>query len=198
MNASPLEQQLAFLLELDRLKSVRRRSYLAHEDRRENAAEHSWHVALMAVVLAGHANEAVDVCRTVMMLLVHDIVEIDAGDTFAYDPQAHATRSQREQAAADRLFGLLPEPQRGRLRALWEEFERGDSAEARFARAVDRLMPMLHNIYGGGRSWREHGVSLQQVLEYNAPINDGSRRLWAWAETAARKAFTNTDETGPR
>ncbi len=173
-----LAKQMAFLREIDRLKQVQRRSLLLHEDRWENSAEHSWHVAMAVWVLAEHANEPVDVCRVVGMMLLHDIVEIDAGDTFVYDEAAMAGKSERERRAAERLFGLLPEDQARQFRDLWDEFEAGETAEARFAAAVDRLLPVTHNHGTGGKSWRMHGVEKTQVLRRNAPMAEGSEALW--------------------
>jgi putative hydrolase of HD superfamily len=175
---SRLERQLAFVLEIDKLKTVLRRTTLIDRSRHENTAEHSWHIALMAVLLAEHAREEVDLPRVVKMLLVHDLVEIDAGDTFCYDPEANLDKAERERAAADRLFALLPGDQGAELRALWEEFETRATPEARFANAVDRAQPMLHNLATEGASWRAHGIRRGQVLERNRPIDDGLPSLW--------------------
>ena len=150
-----LPQQIDFILEIDRLKSVLRRTSLLDHSRRENTAEHSWQIALMAVLLAEYADPQVDINRVVMMLLVHDLVEIDAGDTFIYDEQARVTQADRERRAADRIFGLLPQGQGQRLRALWEEFETRESPEARFASAIDRLQPLLSNYFTKGSSWKK-------------------------------------------
>jgi len=185
---SRLQRQLGFLLEIDKLKDVVRRNYLAHGGRRENTAEHSWHLAMAALVLAEHAEEPVDLARVVPMLLVHDLVEIDAGDTFCYDPVANLDKAERERRAADRLFALLPADQESRLRALWEEFEQAATPEARFANAVDRLMPILHNYYSEGRGWRENGVHAGQVLARNRPIGDGSAVLWERVQVAVEDA----------
>ena len=161
--ATTLEQQIRFIVEIDRLKTVLRQNYLADGTRRENTAEHSWHVALMALVLAEHAAAPVDRARVLELLLVHDLVEIDAGDTFAYDSQGTETKLAREQAAADRIFGLLPEAQARELRALWDEYEAEETPEARFALSLDRLMPMLHNALTEGRAWRANGVIADKV-----------------------------------
>lgn len=176
-----LEAQLRFILELDRLKGVLRQSWLLDGTRRENSAEHSWHVAMMALVLAEHANAPVDPARVATMLLLHDMVEIDAGDTFAYDAAAHADKAEREAAAAGRLFGLLPADTAAGLRGLWEEFEAAQSMDARFAHALDRLMPMLHNVHTAGRAWQAHGVTADRVLARNVTIAEGSETLWAYA-----------------
>lgn len=163
-----LAEQLRFLLELDRLKQVMRRSRVDGGSRRENSAEHSWHLAMFALVLAEHAPEAVDVSRVVAMLLVHDIVEIDAGDTYIYDTAGRATQGEREARAADRIFGLLPEDQRRRVRELWDEFEAMATPESRFAKAMDRLQPLLLNAASAGVSWQEHGISAPRVMAANA------------------------------
>ena len=183
MHDSPdrLTRQIDFILELDRLKTVLRRSYLLHEDRRENSAEHSWHLAMLAMVLAEHADEEVDGARVARMLLIHDVVEIDAGDTFVYDAVARAEKAQKEEPAAERIFGLLPEDQSREFRALWQEFEAGETPDARFGQTLDRLMPLLHNLEGGGRSWREHGIAKHQVLDRNAHMALGSKALWEYA-----------------
>lgn len=173
-----LAQQLAFLLELDRLKGILRQTRVLGGERRENSAEHSWHLALCAAVLAEHAPEGADVTRVLTMVLVHDVVEIDAGDAFCYDPAANVGKEERERMAAARIFGLLPPEQADELRAVWEEFEAGESASARFAVALDRLQPLLLNFAGGGGSWKEHGVTLDRVLERMAPIRHGAPELW--------------------
>ena len=147
------ERQIQFILEVDKLKTILRRTYLINADRVENTAEHSWHLAIGAILLAEHANEPVNITRVLKMVLVHDIVEIDAGDTYFYDEAAEVDKSTREQRAADRLFGILPADQGEELQTLWEEFELGETPEARFALALDRFMPQLHNYYTEGRSW---------------------------------------------
>lgn len=186
------ERQLAFILEADRLKEIERRSYLISGDRKENSAEHSWHLALNTLILSEYANSGLDTFRVLRMLLVHDLVEIDAGDTFCYDAAGNETKVERELAAADRLFGLLPADQGTELRALWEEFEAGVTPEARFAIAMDRLMPVLHNLNNRrirGRGWREHSVLAEQVLSRNALIGEGSEKLWAWVKAELDRAF---------
>ena len=188
MTADRLREQLDFILEIDKLKDVVRRSLLLSGERCENSAEHCWHTAVMALLLAEHANEPVDAALVARMMLIHDIVEIDAGDTYCYDEEGNRTKAAREQAAAERLFGLLPGDQGRELRAAWEEFESGRSAEARFARALDRLMPLLHNYHTQGRAWQEHGVRVGQVLDRNAPMREGSAALWQYAESFIRDA----------
>ena len=179
-----VEQQLKFLLEIDRLKQIERRTAIGGGSRRENTAEHSWHLALLAIVLAEHAAEPVDLSRVVAMLLVHDLVEIDAGDTFAYDVAGHETKEAREREAADRLYGMLPPEQGAQLRELWDEFERSDTPEARFALAIDRLQPVLLNHLNGGGPWMAHGISRSQVEARNIVIDHGAPALW---EAALRR-----------
>jgi len=174
-----LARRIRFALQADRLKGVVRRTRLVDGSRHENSAEHSWHLALLAVLLADTAGPEVDAARVVRMLLVHDLVEVEAGDTFAYDAAANLGRDERERLAAERIFGLLPEGQGDELRALWEEFEAGETPDARFAVAMDRFQPLLLNYHGGGGSWREHGITRAQVLRRMAPIELGAPALWA-------------------
>ena len=188
MPSDRLQAQIAFIVEVDRLKQVLRQSMLVGERRRENDAEHSWHICLMAVLLREYAAQEVDLLRAVEMLLVHDIVEIDAGDTFAYDEAGHADKEAREKEAAERLFGLLPAEQGGRLRALWDEFEARQTPEARYAAAMDRLQPMLLNLATEGGGWKEHGITKGQVLEYNRHMGEGAPALWAYAEREVEAA----------
>ena len=178
-----LEQQLNLVIELDQLKSVLRRTRVkSAQGRLETSAEHSWHVALMAILMEEHANEPVVVARVVKMLLLHDIVEIDAGDTFVYDVIASEQQQVKELAAAKRLFGMLPQEQGEALMQLWLEFERGQTADARFAKALDRIIPMLLNYHNQGQSWQEHEVSREQALAVNSKIELGSRALWEKAK----------------
>jgi len=179
--ADRLAEQLAFLLEADRLKGILRQSLLADGSRRENSAEHSWHLALFALVLVEHADEPVDLPRVVTMLLLHDLVEIDAGDVFVYDDALRAAKEVEERAAAERLFGLLPAEQGPLLKALWEEFEAKESADARFAATVDRLQPLLLNLANDGEPWRRHGITGDRVRQVNSQIGRGSTALWAHA-----------------
>jgi putative hydrolase of HD superfamily len=176
-----LAQQLAFVIELDKLKQILRQTLLTDGSRRENSAEHSWHLALMAIVLAEHADEPIEVGRVIKMVLVHDIVEIDAGDTFAYDTLGAIDQAEREARAADRVFGMLPADQAAEVRALWDEFERRETPEARFAVALDRLQPLLHNYHTAGGTWRRHGVTLEMVEARCGPIEGGSQALWCYA-----------------
>lgn len=187
-----LEQQLTLLMELDKLKSVLRRTRVVSAEKRlENSAEHSWHVALMALLLEEHANEPVDITKVVKMLLLHDVVEIDAGDTFVYDVQASKDQAERELKAAHRLFGLLPKEQGDELLALWLEFEEAQTPEAKFGKALDRLIPMLLNYHNQGQSWIEHGVTSQQALTINKKIEAGSETLWQKAQQLISEAVEN-------
>ncbi len=176
-----LQAQLAFLLEMDKMKNIRRQTYVLHEDRKENDAEHAWHLAMLALVLHEYAKEPVDLKTVLATVLIHDVVEIDAGDTYAYDEAGNATKAAREQKAADRLFGLLPAEQGNGLRRLWEDFEAGSTPEARFAAALDRIQPLLLNYTKGGLSWQEHGTKRSQVAGRMQPISDGSEQLGSLA-----------------
>jgi putative hydrolase of HD superfamily len=183
-NQERLSRQIAFILEIDRLKHVLRRSLTGASSeprRRENSAEHSWHLALMAVLLAEHADEAVDVSRVVKMVLVHDLVEIDAGDTYCYDELAAMDKEARERCAAERIFALLPEDQAVEMRGLWDEFEARQTPEAKFANAIDRLQPVMLNYASQGQAWRENGVTSDRVIARNQPIEEGSASLWTFA-----------------
>ncbi|WP_424216834.1 HD domain-containing protein (plasmid) [Streptomyces sp. BI20] len=181
-----LRRQIDFVVEVDRLKTVLRRSPLIAADRRENDAEHSWHLALMTLLLAEYADEPVDTGRTLALVLVHDLVEILAGDTFLYDAEAAADQEERERRAADRLFALLPADQRDGFRALWDEFEARVTPEARFAKAMDRLQPLLLNYAARGGTWRTPGVTEREVLARKAVIGDASAELWAYARELIR------------
>ena len=176
--AERLAAQVGFVLEVDRLKSVLRRGYLADGSRYENTAEHSWTLALMALVLAEHAAEPVDVATVVRMVVVHDLVEVDAGDTYIYDEAGRAEAEERERRAADRIFPLLPPDQGAELRALWDEFEAGTTAEARFARSLDRFAGFLLNHASEGRSWRENAIGADRVFARNRMIGTGAPGLW--------------------
>lgn len=174
-----LTKQIELVMELDRLKNVLRRTCVKSAGRREeNSAEHSWHVALMALLLEEHANEPVDISRVVKMLLLHDIVEIDAGDTFVYDVVASKEQEEKELQAAERLFGMLPVDQGEELKAVWLEFEQAETAEAKFAKALDRLIPVLLNYHNDGHSWKAHGIAKDQVVAINGRIEHGSAALW--------------------
>lgn len=183
-----LAAQIAFIVEIDKLKTVLRQSPLADASRRENDAEHSWHIALMAFVLGEYAEPGVDVGRAARMLLIHDIVEIDAGDTFIHDEAAHADKEEREQKAAERLFGLLPADQRDAYAALWREYEERQSPDARFADALDRLQPLLLNFETGGGTWKPHAVTRAQVEKLLPRIERGAPRLGVYARAVVAEA----------
>lgn len=198
-NVTPanLERQLAFLKEIDRLKSVVRLSPLIDRSRRENSAEHSWHLAMYALVLAEHAAGAVDVCRVVKMLLIHDIVEIDAGDVPFHLPATHAGQEERERLAAARLFGLLPDAQAAEFRELWMEFEAAESDTAKFAKALDRFQPMVHNAATDGGTWEECEVTLEQIhVRCRAPIERGAPALWEAAAGMAEDHYRKCTQQG--
>jgi putative hydrolase of HD superfamily len=178
-NNARLSGQISFLVEIDKLKSVLRKTFLMDKSRLENTAEHSWHVSLMAIVLQEHAKDPLmDLNRVIRMLLLHDLVEIDAGDTFAYDTQGYLDKEERESAAATRLFGMLPEDQRGEWLDLWREFEDGETYESQYAAALDRLHPVIHNYYTGGVSWLQNGIVRSQVIKRLAPVQMVSETLW--------------------
>lgn len=181
MEKSRLDQQFDFIREIDKEKLIQRQTYLSDAVRKENDAEHAWHIAIMTMLLSEYANEKIDVLRTIGMLLIHDLVEIDAGDTYAYDKEGRKTQHEREAKAARRIFGLLPNDQGQFLQQLWDEFESGDTPEAKFARTMDHLQPMMLNAAADGKSWVEHGVRLGQILERNRNTADGSRKLWEYA-----------------
>jgi putative hydrolase of HD superfamily len=173
-----LTRQIAFLVEADRLKTVLRRTPVSDNSRLENSAEHSWHLALAAMILHEYGPAGLDTSRVLELVVVHDLVEIDAGDTFAYDVGAHETKAAREGAAADRIFGLLPADQAQRFRALWEEFEAMSTPEARLANALDRLQALLQNMKAGGGSWAAHEVTREQVLRRMAPVENALPDVW--------------------
>ncbi|HEY9650132.1 MAG TPA: HD domain-containing protein [Coleofasciculaceae cyanobacterium] len=180
---SRLAQQIQFIVEIDKLKQVLRQTLLTDASRQENSAEHSWHIAVMAMLLAEYAPVPdVDILRVIKMLLVHDLVEIDAGDTFCYDMQGNQNKAARETEAATRLFGLLPEEQEIELRTLWEEFEAQETDAARFAGALDRLQPLLQNQQTKGGTWRMHGITRSQVLQRMHPVQENVPALWPFVE----------------
>ncbi len=181
-SAERLRRQVAFIVEVDKLKEIFRQTILTQSRRAENSAEHSWHFALMIIVLAEHSNhQPLDVLRILKMVLIHDLVEIDAGDTFAYDTKNMADQHAREAVAATRIFGLLPPDQTVEFRALWDEFETQQTPEARFAMACDRFHPMLLNCLTDGHAWQKHGVTHDRVLARNAHVADGSAAIWEYA-----------------
>jgi len=202
MSSGRLSQQLHFLTEADKLKSVLRRTSLVDGSRLENTAEHSWHLALVALIVREHAPAGIDHLRVLELIAVHDLVEIDAGDTFAYDKTAIATKAGRERAAAERIFGLLPPDQARRLRSLWDEFETHDTAEARFANAVDRFQALLQNAGVGGGTWHSHNLSREAVLKRMAPIEHAIPGLWPTVveivETYCPPADGSTSSSPPK
>lgn len=190
MNCSDIENRLKFLTEIDRLKSIVRASPLIDGSRKENSAEHSWHLAMYAMVLAD-GSEDIDIGRVIRMLLIHDIVEIDAGDTPLHGAGGHADQAERERRAAERIFGILPEAQREYMSKLWLEFEAAESPDARFAKSLDRLQPLMQNVAAGGGTWVESNVTHQQVLDrYGPVIEAGSPPLW---EVARRHVSRHYD-----
>ena len=176
------EKQLAFILEADKEKNILRQTHLSGHGRQENDAEHAWHMAIMIYLLKEYANEEFDLAKTMMMALIHDIVEIDAGDTYAYDAKGLETQKLREERAAERIFGLLPEDQKAELRALFEEFEAGDTAEASFARAMDNFQPLLLNDSNEGGDWKEHDVCRSQIMKRHKKPYLGSEIIGAYSE----------------
>ncbi|MBN3871085.1 MAG: HD domain-containing protein [Nostoc sp.] len=178
MQINRLTQQIQFIIEIDRLKQVMRQTLLTDGSRRENSAEHSWHLAVMAIALAEYAPEGVDIFHAIKMLLIHDLVEIDAGDTFCYDVQGNESKAEREAQAALRLFGLLPADQGRELRLLWDEFEAGETPTAKFAVALDRIQPLLQNQQNGGGTLHIHSIRRDQVMKRLAPVETGAPELW--------------------
>ena len=190
--AERLRRQIGFIAEVDKLKEVFRQTIVTQSRRPENSAEHSWHFALMIIVLAEHANHpGLDVLRVLKMVLIHDLVEIDAGDTFAYDTKNMADQHEREAKAATRIFGLLPPDQTAEFRALWDEFEERATPEAKFAAACDRFHPMLLNCLTDGHAWQKHGITHDRVLARNAHVADGSTALWAYAVEMIQQAVND-------
>src|SRR5258708_4636824 len=188
-SAHRIAQQIEFIAECDKLKEIFRQTINTQSRRAENDAEHSWHLCLCVIVLAEHANiPGLDVLRVLKMLIVHDLVEIDAGDTFAYDVAAMAHQHERETAAATRIFGLLPADQAHDFRALWDEFEEQKTPEAKFAAAIDRFQPMLLNCLTQGGAWQAHGITHDRVIARNAHIAAGSEALWAYVDQMLREA----------
>lgn len=182
MTPENLVKQIRFIKEIDKVKYIQRKTKLFNSDRNENDAEHSWHLALMALVLVEHSNKSVDLLKVIKMVLIHDIVEIDAGDTFIYDTQKNHSNTEEELLAAKRIFGLLPTEQAEELIAIWEEFEAGETDEAKFARSMDRLEPLLQNTSNNGGTWREFDVSYEKVHHKKSIIKEGSDTLWNFAE----------------
>lgn len=177
-----LDKQFDFCRELDKEKFIGRQTYLTGGERKENDAEHAWHMATMAILLSEYANEPIDLLKTVTMILMHDVVEIDAGDTYAYDEKGKKTQAERELKAADRLYGMLPPEQAKKYKDLWLEFEEQKTIEARFARAMDNIQPMMLNALNNGKAWEEHGVFLSQILKRNEHTHTGSEILWNYVK----------------
>ena len=184
------QDQIRFLIEMDKMKNIYRQTYVLSEDRHENDAEHAWHLAMLAIVLHEYANEKVDLTKVLKTVLIHDVVEIDAGDTYAYDTAGYASKAEREQKAADRLFGLLPADQRDEMRVLWEEFEAGSTPEARFAASLDKIQPLMLNYSKQGKSWAEHGVIAEQVRDRMQSVFEGSETLGCFAEQIIARAIS--------
>ena len=180
---SRIERQVEFIREIDKEKFITRQTFLSDAKRRENDAEHAWHMAIMTLLLSEYANEEIDVLRVLSMLLIHDLVEIDAGDTYAYDEEGKQTQRVREVKAADRIYGILPEDQGEKLRELWEEFEEAQTPEAKFAHVMDNVQPAMLNGYTEGKDWIAKGVRLSQILERNAHTAEVSQKLWDYAYT---------------
>jgi putative hydrolase of HD superfamily len=180
MDDDRLKKQIAFIEEIDGLKKICRKTLLMDGTRCENDAEHSWHLAVMAMLLCEYSAQHIDLLRVMKMVLIHDIVEIDAGDTYCYDCEGNVDKREREEKAAERLFSILPADQAAELRALWEEFEECKTPEARFAASLDRFQPLLHNYRTQGRSWKEHRITKDMVLDRNSLISKGAPQLWGY------------------
>ena len=181
------EKQMEFIREVDKSKEIFRQSYVTSGSRHENDAEHAWHLAMMAMIMNEYANEKVDLLRVIEMVLVHDLVEIDAGDTYAYDNKGNETKRERELAAADRIFNILPNNQAKMIRGLWDEFEAGETKEAKFAITLDKTQPIMLNDATDGRAWMEHGVNKEQIMARNKKTPDGSVKIWEYFENIINK-----------
>lgn len=186
-----LQKQMEFIIEVDRLKDIIRQTHLTNGERKENDAEHSWHLALMAVFLSEYSKEPVDVLQVIKMVLIHDLVEIDAGDTYLYDEAGNGTKVAREQKAAERIFHILPEDQAEELFGLWREFEERKTPESKFANTLDRIQPILLNDATDGRAWREHDVCIDQIMSKNEYTSQGSDVLWAYIQEVFEKNIKN-------
>lgn len=196
MNKSLLKD-IEFIVEIDKMKSIFRMTDVIGEDRKENDAEHSWHISLMAVILCEYSNENIDLLKVIKMLLIHDLVEIYAGDTFCYDEKANSDKEERELAAADKIYGMLEKSKGEELRRLWDEFEEGNTSEAKFAASMDVLQPILNNYYNGGGTWKEFGIKQSQVYKRVSPIKGTSDELWEFVDSlikdAVEKKLINRD-----
>lgn len=188
MVSERLLKDIEFIVELDKMKSILRQTSLINEDRREDDAQHSWHISIMAMILGEYSNEKVDVCKVIKMLLTHDLVEIYAGDTFCYDKVGNEDKKERENQAADKIFGMLDEDKGKELRALWDEFEEGQTPEALFAASMDRLQPMLNNYHNNGGTWRKFNVAKEDIYRRIAPVKKSSDDLWEFVENMIEDA----------
>lgn len=186
-----LKQQMEFIMEIDKLKKINRQSYISDGSRHENDTEHSWSLAMMCMVLSEYANEKIDLLKTMTMVLIHDIIEIDAGDTYAYDDKGNVTKREREVKAAERIFKILPEDQAKYMRDLWEEFEEAQSPEAKFALTLDKVQPAMLNDITGGISWKEHGVKESQIRKRNEKTHEGSEEIWQYCKEIIDKNIAN-------
>ncbi|WP_406242479.1 HD family hydrolase [Tissierella carlieri] len=184
-----LLKDIEFIVELDKMKSILRQTSLINEDRREDDAQHSWHISVMAMILGEYSNEKIDICKVIKMLLTHDLVEIFAGDTFCYDKVGNEDKKERENLAAEKIFGMLEEDKGRELRGLWDEFEDGKTSEALFAASMDRLQPMLSNYYNNGGTWKKFNVAKEDIYKRIAPVKKSSDELWSFVENMIEDAY---------
>ena len=191
MKINNLDKQLAFIKEIDKIKYIQRKTKLFNSNRRENDAEHSWHLAVMAIVLAEHSDKQIDLLKVLKMVLIHDIVEIDAGDTFFYSTTKDHNNTEEELVASKRIFGILPENQAEELITIWEEFEAGETDEAKFAKSMDMFEPLLQNFSNNGGTWMEYDVPYQKVHDKKKEIKNGSTSLWNYAESLIDEGVNN-------
>lgn len=189
MNNNRLLKDISFIVEIDKMKSIFRQTSIIGEERREDDAQHSWHISLMAMVLSEYTNEKVDLLKVIKMLLTHDLVEIFAGDTFCYDKAGNQDKREREVAAAEKIFGMLEEDKAQEFRALWDEFEEIETHEAKFATAMDRLQPMLSNYHNGGGTWKKYDVSQSDIYKRISPVKNSSEELWNFVEYMLEDAY---------
>lgn len=193
MHLKNLQQQIEFIKEIDKIKYIQRKTKLFNSNRFENDAEHSWHLAVMAIILNEHSNKSIDILKVIKMLLIHDIVEIDSGDIFIYDTEKNHTNTDEELKASKRIFGILPKVQAKELINLWIEFEAGKTEDAKFAKALDRFEPILQNISNDGGTWNEYKVSKESVIDKTKPIMDGSVTIWEHSERLINNYYKNND-----
>ena len=191
MDRERFEKQLNFILEIDKEKNIRRQTLISDASRQETDAEHAWHLAVMCALLSEYSNEKIDVAHTMLMVLMHDLVEIDAGDTYAYDEEGNKSKEERELKAADRIYNLLPPDQARMARELWDEFEAMETPEARFANTLDKIQPVFLNDAAGGISWTRHGVYIDQILKRDARVHEGSEELWKYTKKILDKNVEN-------